>query len=32
LAAEIDALKVQLAALGSAPRLPPPIRRPFAIT
>jgi hypothetical protein len=32
LAAEIEALKVQLAALGSAPRLPPPIRRPFAIT
>jgi len=32
LAAEIGALKSQLAALGSAPRPPSPIRRPFAIT
>ena len=32
LASEIDALKAQLAALGSAPRPPSPIRRPFAIT
>jgi hypothetical protein len=30
LAAEIEALKSQLAALGSAPRPTSPIRRPFA--
>ena len=32
LAAEIEALKAQLAAVLGAPRPPSPIRRPFAIT
>ena len=32
LAAEIEALKAQLAAIVGAPRPPSPIRRPFAIT
>ena len=32
LAAEIEALKAQLAAVVGAPRPPTPIRRPFAIT
>src|SRR3954470_22499219 len=32
LAAEIEALKAQLAAIVGAPRPPTPIRRPFAIT
>ena len=32
LAAEIEALKTQLAAVVGAPRLPSLVRRPFAIT